>query len=782
MEDKEFYRWLEVLIYSLQLPQWPLEEKISQEEAIVLIANFFNLDPKDPDLPQKAFLKLSEFEAKKETAPHIPPNLKDLVAAYEKYLAAQEVQIKTNPSYWEYYRAIFEEVLKKIQNPYLAKVVSQQATQKASETLPPVAHPQAFEETVSPEEYQNTLQTAIQESFPPEIQLPPETIKYLAETTRPLAAKLAAIPRRIPTPPPPPSISEEIPPSVTAKFVAESQGVAFKPIFTLLHPPTAISFAKKVILSPIVKPLQWAVKIAPENITEEIKKVFLEGLTSKDIQESIKTLQGAGLPSNHPKIDQLKNQQETLKEFETSHKILSFIFRHYHEFSKKTGSRQIQETQTSLWLPKLSPPPAWYQQKGYTWRLREGLNRLGIFFRTHQWIPGPSGRKIIQFVLPDKIIRLVTFGKIQNFAALKTAAYQKIVQPILVWMAKIPLSNGAKKIGSWVLIKLGVSQTAISTAKKGLKAVFSKFITWIGEKVGLNLAPVIRQILTVLSLVWDALKLGFKAIRGIFRKVGKFFTEFLPIKSKEAIQKTSDFTSNIVNKAALVVGAMLASLSTISLPSILPVIAVGGTVGTVAVATALTVITAGSTFIKEGVGVGEQPAHIGTPINPRPPSEAGHLAETVIWTLNECGITSVNKTTWSATKDCLLASNLPNKEVIIDRFHYSVFSVGPGLQCVGFVRGITAALGKELEGGRQAARDYLNPPTPQGYYPLEKDMSKVQIGDLVIMYGTTYGHIGIVVNKKDSYIWVAQAWGTENGLLQITQINPVYFDGFLRPK
>jgi hypothetical protein len=79
MEDKEFYRWLEVLIYSLQLPQWPLEEKISQEEAIVLIANFFNLDPKDPELPQKAFLKLSEIEAQKEVAPSIPPNLKELV-------------------------------------------------------------------------------------------------------------------------------------------------------------------------------------------------------------------------------------------------------------------------------------------------------------------------------------------------------------------------------------------------------------------------------------------------------------------------------------------------------------------------------------------------------------------------------------------------------------------------------------------------------------------------------------------------------------------------------
>ena len=794
MAEKEFYQWLQALVYSLQLPEWPLEKKISREEAIVLIANLLNLDPKDPELLQKAFSKLREIEAKEEIVPSIPPNLKELLASYEEYLTAQEERLKASPSYWQYYQAVLEEILKQVKNPYLTKAVSQQITQEAAEKLPQVTHPQAFQKTVTPEEYQAIVQRAVEKA---EIPLPPEAVKTIAEKTQPLAVSLAATPRPFPTPPPlpsPPPISEKIPPKVTAELAAKPQGVAFRPVFTFLHPPTAVSFVKKVILAPIIKPLQWATKIT-EEVSPEIKKAVLEGLTSKDVQESIRVLQEAGLPSEHPKIDQLKNQEEKLAEFESSHKILAFVLRHYHEFSKKTDSRQIQEPQTRLFLPWLSPPPAWYQQKGYAWSLRQGLNRLGLFFRTHQWLPTPSGKKIIRFVLHDKIIRFITFGKVKSFTALKTAAYKKIVQPVLVWLGKTAIGEvikaGVKKLASWALTKLGISigvggaaaaaagppgwvvalisflPTVVSWLKRTFKKLLEKPELAILGGIALVGLPILVPMLPALGFIFTAAGIISAGI-GFLSKAGSFLAG--------VAGKIGGFLSG----AASTLGGFFSSLSTISLPSTLPVIAVGGTVGTVAVATTLVVITARSAFIKKGVG--EKPPHIGAPVNPRSPAEAGHLAETVIWTLNDCGITSVNKTTWLATENCLLDSNLPNKEIIRDRFYYSVFSVGPGLQCVGFVRGVTAALGKELEGGRQAAKDYLDPPTPSGYYPVETDMNKVQVGDLVIMKGKTYGHIGIVVNKKDSYISVAQAWGTEAGLLQITQINPVYFDGFLRPK
>jgi len=965
MEDKEFFQWLESLIHSLQLSRWSLEEKINRQQAITLIANFFNLDPEDPQLPQKALLELQKISAEEKPTPSIPPNLKEIVEEYENFLASQEKELKKIPSYWEYYQKISEEILKQLKNPWLAKTVGIQITKQTATELPAVTHPQAFIETFSPEEYQATLQRSIEENLPLGIQLPPKKIKNLREKTQSLAAFLAATPRPEiisplpPTPeeynlvrtklaqavssfppetqkftkevvswtekevknkiiegktispqeysqiisravtetsktqkiPPkvssqtekmlndvypqikevmdktstilegisdtfktlpesknlPPETKENLKEQITQKFAPllltytippspqieknasqifkdiglahppesikivgekiekniietlaikkEPQGVVFKPIFILLHPPTAISAIKKIALAPIVKPLQWMVKIAPENVPEEIKKFVLEGLNSKDVQESIKTLQESGFPPQHPKVDKLKSQQDKLSSFESSHKLLSFILRHYHEFSKKTGSRQIQESKTGLWLPRLSPPPVWQKQKGYVWILREGLNRLGIFLKTHRWLPSPSG-KIIRFVLPDKIIRLFTFGKIKSFTTLKRFTYQKIIQPVLIWLGKTAIGKaiktGVKKVVSWGLAKIGISLAGavagaaagppgwvvtlvsflpniVSWVKRGIKKLLKKPELAILLGIGLVGLPILVPMLPVLGFIFTtagiiSVGIGFLAkggslLAGIAGKIGGF-----------------------LSSAASTINGFLSSLSTISLPSILPTIAVGGSVGTIAIATTFTIITTGSTFIQEGKGIGEQPPHIGEPVNPRPPSETNHLAEIVIWTLNECGITAVNKNTWEKTESCLKNTNIQNKEVIIDRFRYSVFFVGPGLQCVGFVRGITAALGKELAGGRYKAREYLNPPTPPGYYPIEKDMNKVNIGDLVITEGKTDGHIAIVVNQKDDYIWVAQAWGTSNGILQITQIKPIYFDGFLRAK
>ncbi|MEM2145724.1 MAG: CHAP domain-containing protein, partial [Candidatus Jordarchaeaceae archaeon] len=486
--------------------------------------------------------------------------------------------------------------------------------------------------------------------------------------------------------------------------------------------------------------------------------------------------------------NQLKTQQEKLENFESSRKILTFVLRHYHEFSKITDSRQIQEPETKLWLPKLSPQPAWRNQKGYSWKLRGALNRLGIFFHTHQLIPGPDGRKIIHFVLPDKIVRFITFGKIQSFSTLKKIAYQKIAKPFLIWLGKTALGKaikiGAKKLLSWTLRKLGllaipepvVSKVLLITSfLKDIGSLVKRWVKKILEKpeiaiiggIGLISLPILVPMLPILKLGLTVAGIISTGI-GFLSKAGAFLTGI--------VGKIGGFLSS----AASTVGGFLSSLTTISLPSILPTIAVGGGVSTVAIATIITVITTGSTFIKEGVGE-KRPIHMGTLLTPRSPDKAKHLAEIVIWTLNNCGITSVNKKTWSKTENCLSKSALPNKEIIIDRFYYSVFKVGPGLQCVGFVRGVTAALGKELEGGRQAAKDYLDPPPPPGY-SLNTNISDVQIGDIVIMRGNTYGHMGIVVDIKDNLIWIAQSWGTEDGLLEIREINQNHFDGFLRSK
>jgi len=573
------------------------------------------------------------------------------------------------------------------------------------------------------------------------------------------------------------------------------QGVAFKPVFTLLYPPTAISAVKKIALAPIVKTLQWMVKIAPENIPEETKTVILEGLTTEDIQESINAFQEAGLSSKHPKIDQLKNQKDKLTSFESSHPVLSFILRHYHEFSKKTGSRQIQESKTGLWLPKLSPSTSWQKQKGYAWILQRGLNRLGVFLKTHQWLPSRGG-KIIRFVLPDKIVRTLTFGKIQSFVTLKKAVYQKIIQPVLIWLGKTAvgkaIKTGVKKLASWGLAKLGISLAGaavgaaagppgwvatlisfipniISWVKRGIKKLLEKPELAILFGIGLVGLPILLPMFPALGFIFTTLGI-FSVGIGFLAKGGSF------------IAGVAGKIGGLLSTTTSTISGLLSSFSTIPLPSVLPTIAVGGSVALTTFLTLLTVITRGGAFLEEGKG--EVPPYIGSPVSPRPPDQSGHLAEVVIWTLNNCGITMVNKETWSKTEKCLSNSTLPNKQIIISQFHYSVFEVGPGLQCVGFVRGVMAALGKDPGGGRHA-REYLNPPTPSGYYPANTDVNNVQIGDLVIWKGGSYGHIAIVVNIVEKngikYLHVAEAIGTNNGIIRINEVNAVYFDGFLRP-
>jgi len=176
---------------------------------------------------------------------------------------------------------------------------------------------------------------------------------------------------------------------------------------------------------------------------------------------------------------------------------------------------------------------------------------------------------------------------------------------------------------------------------------------------------------------------------------------------------------------------------------------------------------------------GEMVSGFGQAVAPRDPQNATHLAEKAIYTLNQCGIGYVQKNNWRQVENCLQDSQLKNKQLIIDQFHYSVFEVGPGLHCVGFVRGVMSALGKD-PGGNRDAKDYLNPPPPDGY-DIILNMEDITQKDLVINRGSTYGHIGITIEKQGDYILVAQAWGP-SGLIQITRINPAYFDGFLRPK
>lgn len=331
----------------------------------------------------------------------------------------------------------------------------------------------------------------------------------------------------------------------------------------------------------------------------------------------------------------------------------------------------------------------------------------------------------------------------------------------------------------------------LSTATKVLKNPLNNAVSFLTTKALPKIGNIVGQFfkkpelsiaggfaLTGVSLVLPIPTPAKSVLTGIgLTTSGIGFIQKFP----KSIIKTVNKLGGFVTGASRISSGILTGLTTASASASLPAWIFILPIALLAGLTLFTVFTSSAAFLPEGVG--ETPSYIGTRVEPR--AQATELAEKVIYILNQCGITYVNKNTWSDTQNCLQNSNLQNKEIIIQKFSESTNNPNNNnmLQCVGFVRGIMASLGKDLGSGRENAKDFLDPPTPPDFHPLEKDMAKVQIGDLVIWEGSinSSGHIAIVIDKIGDQIRVAQAFGPNNGFLQITDINPVYYDGFLRP-
>jgi len=189
-------------------------------------------------------------------------------------------------------------------------------------------------------------------------------------------------------------------------------------------------------------------------------------------------------------------------------------------------------------------------------------------------------------------------------------------------------------------------------------------------------------------------------------------------------------------------------------------------IGAFATATYFQVMTTSSAFIlpfrPEEIG---ELVTIGEPVPPGDPTDPSlHLAERVIAVISTCdgGIQFVTRTNVGRVAECLRNSSLPSSqvEIIIGHFEYSVGvdPIYPYLQCVGFVRGIMAALGRDPGGGRDA-RGYLTPPAPGGYEgPYYRDrLDELRRDDLAIWRNPWPGHIVIVLRREGDAVVVAQA-------------------------
>lgn len=583
-------------------------------------------------------------------------------------------------------------------------------------------------------------------------------------------------------------------PKVKEKMAEEEEGVASVYVYTLLNPPVAASFAKKVGLAPVVKTLQFIDIVAGEelggNAVKEWREILHKGLNSQDLTESINALKEAGVSPEHPQIKALTAKREKIQNWEQAHPRTSTILRHYHEFTKKTSRRQIYSEEIKTSLARLSPRPAWFNKLGkqtYSLKLKRTLDSIGTRFFFYEKTTLPSGKTLIHFALPDKFVRFFSAGRAQSFQAIKSWVSRKVISPVLTRLGKTALGQTIKKSAVWLLTRLGLAAIPTGVTQVVAAALFIKdlipLVKTLFRKLKDNpillilggvtalviplltaIAPILMPILLIaggISLV-GGLLLGAKAwLGGAISSIGGFFTT-----------------------AAHTIGGALSALGTISLPAALPALGAVGAVGLVGTLTVITTMKTTSSMV-EKPGRGDENINYGEPVNPRPPDPSVHLAEQVVYVLQSCGINYVTQSTWAQTNECLSKSTLLGKDKIITQFSYSVNAFFY-LQCVGFVRGVMDALGKDPGSlGKDGANDYLDPPYPSNYYPPNTNMQEVDVGDLAIMRGSTWGHIAIVVSREARegtvFIRTAEALGN-SGLVRVVESQAYLFDGFLRPK
>lgn len=368
---------------------------------------------------------------------------------------------------------------------------------------------------------------------------------------------------------------EEPPPlEITEKLAAEDEGVAFTPLFTILQPKVAASLVKKVVLAPIVKTLQVLDKASGDELRGEAvlewREMLHRGLNSKDIDASVLAYQEAGVPPEHPIIKKLETKRARTKVYEQNHRLLSGILKHYHEFSKITGRRQIFLPEIKTFLPRLAQAPAWVKKQGYSWQLRQGLNQLGFVFRTHERVVLGPGKTVVKFTLPDKLTRL---GTIKSFV------YRKTAGAILTRLGKTALGQGIKKGAAWVLTRLGLAAIPTGVTQAIALALVlkdaPKLAKWFFKKLwdnpllagflgaGLLLLPLLLALpflLIPILVVVGAILLGSAILSGAAQLGGAI------------ISGVGSFLGGVVQTT----GGILSSLSTMSLPGFLT--AAGGPV------------------------------------------------------------------------------------------------------------------------------------------------------------------------------------------------------------
>lgn len=536
---KKTYQELSELIENLQLPVWPLEGEISRKNAKIRIANALGLDPKDPKLLERALDKINQILAGELEIESIPRNLDELLRSHEEHKKELEKQRearlkRTYPTLSEQTRKALqikyaqdlqkqlEESEKRLaekervltQNPRRGEKASQQIADELAPLLPQTRGkkgPTALSEKDYQEnlnEAQSKIEQILEQAGVPEPKK--NTQAFIKQATKDLsvAQEIAATPRSYEKevlPPPRREFRPEelvLPEEVAAKLAAEPEGVAFLPVYAALQPRVAAAYIKRL---PYVIPAR-VLKIAEvENLEwqEIIKGKFVE-----DLQTTRDKLIKLGLPENHPVVLSLDNKIARFLErqktkiirkdgtFFYKDKPAVRILKGYYDFSKRTGQYSIFDRETGVYLQS-SPAPDWSGKKGYSWGLRQGLNRVGLATRMYETIGVGPGKSVIRFVFGEAKTRIYqkTVGRAVSFAVKKLAktAVGKAVKA------------GVKKAATWVATKLGV-QAAITAA--GVATAEVSFGVSLLIAAAINLAIELGG--KILGKIWDKVKSIFR--------------------------------------------------------------------------------------------------------------------------------------------------------------------------------------------------------------------------------------------------------------------------------
>ncbi|MCX6725743.1 MAG: peptidoglycan DD-metalloendopeptidase family protein [Candidatus Shapirobacteria bacterium] len=527
IQEKELVNLEEFLpiIYDLQEKNWPHQD-ISRKDAldkIIQLAQILgvNIDPNDPEFLPLMTVKIVEIssQSKNQEAPDIPPNLSELVEIYEKDKEKETLELqkkvssKENQKRYRNFNEEFRKIITKanIQIPKpLVEEMAKNATDKTIASLPPVAQADFFTEEIKNQvlkEAEKIVNDELKKVTKNQVLKEAEKIvndelkKIKEEATRGKtqnliteAQEIAATPAIIKpfqevTKITSPILDATLPQAILDQL-AQNDGVAFLPLYTVLYPKATAAFIERGIYTLPAKIL----KLAADDASPEWQAMITQGIFAEDFEFTIRRLRELGVSEKHPVLVKLNDkfarfQEQQKIEYKDKNgnvhykdKPAAAFLKRFYKFDKITGRQRISYDRIPF------PNNTDWSKGGYAGSIKNGLNHFKFIINTY-----------------ERFSKFVTKGQYTSFLTpIRQFFSQKVGQPIVHWLAKTAAGKavkaGVKKAATWLATRLGVEigATVAGTAAGGVPGVViaaASIVFELLKKVGGKIIGFIRQII-----------------------------------------------------------------------------------------------------------------------------------------------------------------------------------------------------------------------------------------------------------------------------------------------